>query len=82
VFSYGLYRRETAFFSIVFFIFIFLIKKYFMVFSLHIGLCTMCLQRPEDCDRCPGIGVIGACYHLFGCWESNLSPLEEQPVRS
>ena len=39
------------------------------------SVCASCayvyLQRPEDCDRCPGIGVIGACYHLFGCWESN-----------
>jgi hypothetical protein len=30
--------------------------------------------------RFPGTGVTDGCELSFGCWESNLDPLEEQPV--
>jgi hypothetical protein len=40
--------------------------------------CAPCLRRSEE-----GVGSSGAEFTgelLYGCWESNLGPLEEQPV--
>ena len=30
--------------------------------------------------RSPGTGAMDSCERPCGCWESNLGPLEEQPV--
>lgn len=39
-----------------------------------------CLCNPkEDCGF-PGNGVPDGCELPFGCWESNVSSLKEQPV--
>ena len=35
---------------------------------------------PEEGIRSPGTGVTNNCKLLYSCWESNLDPLEEQPV--
>jgi hypothetical protein len=50
---------------------------------LHVWLCTtcmQCLQKPEGGARSLGTEVTDSCELPSGCWESSLSPLEEQPV--
>ena len=39
-----------------------------------------CPWRPEEDVRSSGIGVTDGDELPCGCWESNLDPLEEQPV--
>ena len=45
---------------------------------------TMCISvaswRTEEGDRSLGIGVTDGCELPCGCWQSNMSPLEEQPT--
>lgn len=36
--------------------------------------------RPEEDVGFPGTGIVDSCELPCGCWELNLSPLEEQPV--
>ena len=38
-----------------------------------------CTRRPEDGAR-SRTGVTDSCKPPYGCWESNLDPLEEQAV--
>jgi len=38
------------------------------------------LRKDREGHRIPGIGVTDSCEPLCGCWESNWSLLEEQPV--
>lgn len=40
-----------------------------------------CRRMPEEVTRSLGTGVIHGFKLLCGCWESNLVPLEEQPVK-
>jgi hypothetical protein len=39
-----------------------------------------CLQRPEEGVGHPGPGVTDGCELPGGFWETNLGPLEEEPV--
>jgi len=43
-------------------------------------MCTWCPQRPEEGIGVPRATVTDGYKPPCGCWESNLSPLEEQPV--
>jgi hypothetical protein len=38
------------------------------------------VQRTEEDIGSPGTGVTGGCEPLFGCWESNLGPVQEKQV--
>jgi hypothetical protein len=40
----------------------------------------LCSQKTEEGTGSPGTGVADGCELPCGCWESNLSPLEEQAV--
>lgn len=33
-----------------------------------------CLQKTEDCVRCPGSGITDGCKVPYGCWKLNLGP--------
>jgi hypothetical protein len=46
----------------------------------HLHSC--CPKKPGAGVGSPGIGVTEGCELPCGCWESNLRPLEEQPVLS
>jgi hypothetical protein len=64
---------------------VFTLKSYFYVCGFLPGcLCTVCVpwcpKRPEEGVRSHGTGVRERCEPPWGCWESNLGPLEEQPV--
>ena len=39
-----------------------------------------CLLNPKEGIRSPGIRVPDCCKLPRGCWESNQSPIKEQPV--
>lgn len=43
-------------------------------------MCTMYTQKSEEGIGFPGIGVKDARERPCGCWESNTSPLQEQPM--
>lgn len=43
-------------------------------------VCAWCLQRPEEGIKSPGARIPGGSELTCGCYESNLSPLEEQQV--
>lgn len=65
------------------FLFLFLFYVYIWVFCLYIRLCTTCrpgAQRPEDSVRPSRTGVIDNREPPCERWDSNLCPLEEQPV--
>lgn len=42
--------------------------------------CVQCLKRPEESVGSLGTEVIGSCEPPFGCWDSNLGPVQKQPV--
>lgn len=42
--------------------------------------CTTYMGKPEEVVRCLGIGATDSWEVSCGCWESNQSPLEKQPV--
>ena len=53
------------------------------VLCLHMCLYSMHVQdtqKPEEGVRSPGTGVIDSCEPPCVCWESNLGPVEKQPV--
>ena len=41
---------------------------------------SVSVQRPEEGTQSSGTRVTDGCELPGGCWELNLSPLEEQPV--
>ena len=41
---------------------------------------STCQRKSEDGVKYPGTGVTDGCEPLYGCWESNLGPLKEQPL--
>ena len=41
---------------------------------------VQCLQRPEEGVRFLGAEVTDGCELTYGCWDSNPSPVEKQPV--
>lgn len=43
-------------------------------------VCICCLMRSEESMGFPRIGVTDGCKPQSGCRESNLVPLQEQPV--
>lgn len=45
---------------------------------LHLCLCAVCVQRPEEGVRVPGTGLEVVVRWLYRCWELNLVP-QEQP---
>jgi hypothetical protein len=47
--------------------------------SVH-HICALCPWMPEDSIGSPETGVTEGCESPCWCWDSNLSPLEEQPV--
>lgn len=47
------------------------------ILSVCMSVCT-CV--PEESVRSPGTAVIDVCESPCGCWESDPSPLEKQPV--
>lgn len=66
-----------------FFFLLFLFYVYIWVFGLYIRPCTTCrpgAQRPEDSVRPSRTGVIDNREPPYERWDSNLCPLEEQPV--
>ncbi|KAL6040702.1 hypothetical protein STEG23_006982, partial [Scotinomys teguina] len=44
---------------------------------------TVCLQKSEEAvGGSPGTGVTDSCELLYGCWELNPGPLQEQDISS
>jgi hypothetical protein len=57
---------------------------------LYVYKCFACMyvptfeqypRKPEKGIGSPGTGVSNSCERQYGCWGSNLGPLEEHPVR-
>jgi hypothetical protein len=56
-------------------------RIYFYVSASISAQCaSLVLWRPKEGIGSPGTQVSGVCKPLCGCWDSNLSPLEEQSV--
>ena len=50
------------------------------VFCIHVCLCITYMQYPKEGIRSPETGVTDHCELPCVCLESNLRPLQEQPV--
>lgn len=57
-----------------------LIYLFFNVYECFAYICAGCPQRLEEGIKALGNGVIHGCDPPYGCWESNIDPLEEQPL--
>lgn len=54
-----------------------------MLFCLHACLCISCMPGTcKDSIRCPRTRVTDGFMPPYGCWETNLGPLEEQQLLS
>jgi hypothetical protein len=58
---------------IIFYLFIFALCVRVFVFAAE------CLV-PNDGVTAPGTGAVYGCRLLYGCWELNIRPLQDQPV--
>lgn len=66
-------------FALIFLLLFYVMKCSFACIHVHY-LCAWHLQKAEEDIGSSGNGVRGSCELPCECWESNLGPLEEQPV--
>lgn len=78
------YHKTTQYACLIWIGFELLFKLYLFLFVLCLYVicttCLQCLQWPEDGARFPESEVIDSCELSRGCWKSNPSVPEKQPV--